>query len=133
MKKQEFKNLIKESVKEVLLEGGILSTIIAEVVKGLGTPVVSEQKTTQKAVDNNLMEEQRGAQKQKLLETKKKMLDVIGQSSYGSVDVFEGTQPLRGGSSSERSSLSDVDPSDPGVDISGITRNAAVWKQLLEK
>ena len=36
MKKSEFKQLIKESVREVLVTEGFLSTIVAEVVKGIG-------------------------------------------------------------------------------------------------
>jgi hypothetical protein len=138
MKKQEFKNLIKESVKEVLLEGGILSTIIAEVVKGLGTSVVVEQKSSQKpptlkAAESKLIEQERENQRQKLVDTKRKMLEAIGKSSYGGVDIFEGTEALRGGTPSGRDSvLSDVDPSDPGVDISALAGKASIWKQLMK-
>ena len=48
MKKSELKEtlkpLIKECIKEVMFEDGTLSTIIAEVVKGVGvqTPLVEE-------------------------------------------------------------------------------------------
>ena len=42
MKKEEFKKMIKESVREVLLTEGILSTIISEVMKGVGNGVVVE-------------------------------------------------------------------------------------------
>ena len=42
MKKEEFKKMIKESVREVLLAEGFLSTIISEVMKGVGTSVVME-------------------------------------------------------------------------------------------
>jgi len=41
MKKSEFKQLIKESVREVLVTEGFLSTIVAEVVKGIGTNVLT--------------------------------------------------------------------------------------------
>ena len=133
MKKQEFKNLIKESVKEVLLEGGILSTIIAEVVKGLGVPVVAEQKTKSKITESNFVQQEQESQSQRLMETKKKMLDAIGKSSYGGIDVFEGTQPARGSSSnSQHSSLGDIDPSDPGVDISALIRKTPTWKHLIK-
>lgn len=99
MKKQEFKNLIKESVKEVLLEGGILSTIIAEVVKGLGTSVVVEQKSSQKpptlkAAESKLIEQERENQRQKLVDTKRKMLEAIGKSSYGGVDILRAPKPF---------------------------------------
>ena len=43
MKKSEFKQLIKESVREVLLTEGFLSTIVSEVVKGIGTNIVTEE------------------------------------------------------------------------------------------
>ena len=84
MKKQEFKNLIKESVKEVLLEGGILSTIIAEVVKGLGVPAVVEQKTKSKITENNFVQQEQEiqSQRQRLMETKKKMLDTMSSKEH---------------------------------------------------
>ena len=44
MKKQELKKilkpLIKECIKEVIFEDGTLSSIISEVVKGVGEPIV---------------------------------------------------------------------------------------------
>ena len=58
----------------------------------------------------------------KLKQTRKKMLDAIGQNSYNGVNLFEGTEPISragnpSGNSSARGPLSDVDPGDPGVDI----------------
>jgi hypothetical protein len=138
MKKQEFKNLIKESVKEVLLEGGILSTIIAEVVKGLATPVVTEQKSSQKppslkAAESKLLQQEKDSQRQRLADTKRKMMEAIGKSSYGGIDIFEGTEALRGGTSNGHDSvLADVDPSGPGVDISALAGKKSVWKQLIK-
>ena len=37
MKKSELKNIIKECVKEVIFEEGVLSGLITEVIHGLGT------------------------------------------------------------------------------------------------
>ena len=138
MKKTELKKvlkpLIKECVKEVMFEQGILSGIISEVVKGLGASTIVESKEEEVVQppprrDNKEIEN-------KLHETKQKMLEAIGKSSYGGVDIFENTQPLtKGGAPSTGASsqgpLRDVDPNDSGVDISGILNLAGGgWKQI---
>ena len=143
MKKSEFKQLIKESVREVLLTEGFLSTVISEVVKGVGTNVVTER-----VVENRVAKEEpqktasfqkeRAEQKRKQLqETRKRMLDAIGKDSFGGVDIFEGTTPMKkggapGGPSAPNSALGDVDPSDPGVDISSLFGSAGAWKQMIK-
>ena len=115
MKKSEFKEMIKESVKEVLVEEGVLKTVI------------SEQASLEAAKKQN----------EKLAETRKKMLQAIGKESYGGVDLFEGTTPMKNGgmpdaSSGGSSALSDVDPSDSGVDISSLLGGVDTWKQLIK-
>ena len=143
MKKSEFKQLIKESVREVLVTEGFLSTIVAEVVKGVGTNVVTErvvEKQSQQddTKDKAKFQEMRTQEKRKQLdETKRKMLEAIGKDAYGGVNVFEGTTPMKkGGSttgnSAPNSAWGDVDPSDPGVDISGLFGAAAAWKQMIK-
>lgn len=139
MKKSEFKQLIKESVREVLVAEGFLSTIVSEVVKGIGTNVVTEsvpkrEKPEEKAKFQDMRTQEK---KKQLHETKKRMLDAIGKDAYGGVDVFEGTSPMRKGGSPEsspapNSALGDVDPSDPGVDISGILGSSSAWKQMIK-
>jgi len=138
MKKSEFKEMIKESVKEVLIEEGVLKTVISEVVKAVGT--VQQEETlnpTEQTFVREANEEALKKQRQKLMETKKKMLDAIGNSSFGGVDVFEGTSPLKKGGTantppSPSSALEGVDPSDAGVDISGFLGGANAWKQLIK-
>ena len=55
MKKSEFKEMIKESVKEVLIEEGVLKNVISEVVKVVGQtqqskqPVATQQTFTEQA------------------------------------------------------------------------------------
>jgi hypothetical protein len=143
MKKSEFKQLIKESVREVLVTEGFLSTIVAEVVKGIGSNVVTEQSLENTPVhtakkDNAKFQEMKSQEKvKKLQETKKRMLDAIGKNAYGGIDVFEGTTPMRkagspGEGAAPSSALSDVDPSDPGVDISDLMGGSASWKQLIK-
>ena len=138
MKKSEFKDLIKESVKEVLIEEGVLKSVISEVVKAVGlsqvepTPVPNQESFTRQA--NHQAAEKR---LQKLTESKKKMLDAIGNSSFGGVDLFEGTTPIKKAGSpstsgAPSSALDGVDPTDSGVDISSLLSGANVWKQLLK-
>jgi hypothetical protein len=139
MKKSEFKQLIKESVREVLITEGFLSTIVAEVVKGIGTNVVTEVAVEKQAPQDKVkFQEVRTEEKKKhLQETKKRMLDAIGKDAYGGIDIFEGTAPMRkggapGSAAAPSSALGDVDPSDEGVDISGILGASSAWKQMIK-
>jgi hypothetical protein len=140
MKKSEFKKvlkpIVKECIQEVLLEEGLLSNVISEVVKGLGgiqQPIVEQKQNDDEISKMQLQESQKRSQK--INETRKKMLDAIGRSSYNGVDLFEGTTPMPKASSprdenSPQGPLSNMDPGDAGVDISGLMGNAAVWKTL---
>jgi hypothetical protein len=138
MKKSDFKELIKESVKEVLVEEGVLRDVISEVVKAVGTVQVEQSVAPPPQPFLKEDEEVRlEKRRQKLGETKKKMLDAIGSSAYGGVDLFEGTTPMRGARAasegpSPSSALEGVDPGDSGVDISGLIGGADAWKQLIK-
>lgn len=142
MKKSELKQLIKpiveECVKDALLTSGLLTSVISEVVAGVQKGLITEQveKTpTAAPEEKNTISE---AEKQKILENKKKLLNAIGTSSYNGVDVFEGTKPLRKGGSASKATggynaFEGVDPSDPGVNIDALTKNlGSVWKKLAE-
>lgn len=137
MKKTELKNIIKECVKEILFEEGVLSNLVAEVAFGIakaqGTLVENKQPQQTSAAMQKAKEEDAEARRLKLLETKKKMLDAIGNSKMSS--VFEGTKPLREGGTpgkaTPHSPLSGRDPGDAGVDISGLFSAAgAKWNAL---
>ena len=140
MKKSEFKEMIKESVKEVLVEEGVLKSVITEVVKAVQQTNQTTVPTTPTEVQDFIKEnrEKEAAQvNKKLRETKKKMLDAIGNSSYGGVDLFEGTTPLKKGgfpdsAQGPSSALEGVDPTDAGVDISSILGASTAWKQLIK-
>ena len=87
--------------------------------------------------DRSIFGEVAEKNRQKLIEDKKRILDAIGKSSYGGVDVFEGTTPLKKGGTAAStgtpsSALEGVDPSDAGVDISSLLGGANVWKQLIK-
>jgi len=130
MKKSEFKQMIKESVKEVLIEEGVLKNVISEVVKAVGQSQVTQspspeqlsftQQASQEAAENKIKQ---------LAETRKKMLDAIGNDAYNGVNLFEGTTPTRAASDPGNGPLSGTDPGDPCVDITKLP-NFNVWKKL---
>ena len=136
MKKQELKKilkpLIKECIKEVIFEDGTLSSIISEVVKGVGEPLVeTKQRFPTKKQPQYETDEQA---KIRLNEQRKKMMDTIGKDAYNGVNLFEGTTPAPAPTESSRGALSDVDPSDPGVDISSFMgKSSLIWEKMAGK
>mgnify|MGYP001229195344 CR=1 FL=1 len=137
--KQILKPLVKECIKEVIFEEGILSNVVSEVVKGLGTNTIVEQRAPQPSRGQT---QQQGEQRfrNQLAESRKQLLDAIGKDSYNGVNVFENTEPLRGGGSpgvptpAGSSPLANVDPSDAGVPIDGILNlSGGKWKALMGK
>ena len=137
MKKAELKRLlkpmIKDCIKECLYEEGILSSIVSEVVKGMGTNVIKEEAQPPAFTPVATPARQKTGGNQALKEHKQKLLDAIGKDAYGGVDIFEGTTPTRTQRSPEASSpLGDTDPADPGVDISGIVAlGGKNWKAFM--
>jgi len=120
--KKVLKPLIKQCIKEVIFEEGVLSGIISEVVKGVDTaPVIREQKQVSKPKPNNNLA------KKKIQEQRKKMLDAIGRDSLNGVNIFEGVEPAR--ESNQQSPLANINPGDPGVDISGLFNSN--WSKLI--
>ena len=117
MKKSELKNIIKECVREVIFEEGMLSGIVSEVVQGMGTATLVQEARRQPAPQAN----------QRMAENKKQVLDAIGRNSYEDVkkkfsnpELFEGTRPIVESKGGKGGALSGVAPNDPGVDISSI-------------
>ena len=136
MKKSELKKilkpLIKECIKEVVFEEGVLSGLISEVLKGTSRIEAQPRET----INENLIVERQKAQedyKEKINETKKKMLDAIGNEDYNGVNLFEGTEPLRragsAGPPSPPNPLENYAPDDAGVDISSLF--SSKWKNLV--
>ena len=120
--KKILKPLIKQCIKEVIFEEGVLSGIISEVVKGVDTaPVIREQRQISKPKPNNELA------KKKIQEQRKKMLDAIGRDSLNGVNIFEGVEPAR--ESNQQSPLANINPGDPGVDISGLFNSN--WSKLI--
>ena len=124
MKVSEFKKilkpLIKQTVREVILEEGLLSGIVSEVAKGLQGNIISEnkEKTAYLQKENRMkQEEERQSRIKKLNES----------SKFG--EVFRGTKELP---EQSNGALSGIHPEDSGVDISAIQKIAnGKWKQLM--
>ena len=136
MKKSDLKRIlkpiVKECINEALIEQGLLSNIISEVVRGLqpihtqpAVPTPNKQLALQQ---QQQLKEQRQEleyqEQQELKEQKRKLLDAAG---FGT-DVFAGTEPIIDGittesrdrSDGQSGALSGIAPNDPGVDITGI-------------
>lgn len=151
--KQLIKPIVKECIREALLEEGMLSTVIAEVVKGT-SGLISEvsrtkvqpseprkqkiQQTTEKVLDNSEAAIRRlQERKSSTSTTKKKLLEAIGIGSFNGVNLFEGTEALSNsgnpsqGSQEVGGALSGYAPDDSGVDISGLLNIAGgSWKKI---
>ena len=134
MKKSELKTvlrpLIKECVKEVMFEDGILSGLISEVVQGLGGQVITENAVTPRQAAPQQQNDAETARQQQVAkikameqaaQTRKKMSEAVGKSAYGGVDLFEGTTPTSAPAESKQGDpLAGQDPNDAGVDISNL-------------
>jgi hypothetical protein len=140
MKKQELqkilKPLIKECIKEVIFEEGILSNLIKEVAVGIGSQqTIVETQAPEPEYDFSrqrveLQEEARSA----MTERKRKLEASLGGGFEG---IFEGVDPIsQAGSVSDKPSsspLSNYAPNDPGVDISAIMAlgGGKNWKNMI--
>ena len=129
MKRSELKAIVKECVRDVLFEEGVLSSLIAEIAIGINNAQANLLESNQATQDKARAQASIDRQK-KLQETKKKMLNAIGSEKMSK--VFEGTEPLRNtGQTSAHSPLSGTDPNDAGVDISGLFSLAGQkWNNL---
>lgn len=124
MTKSEMKRLIKPMVKEcmqeMLLEEGLLSNLIKEVMKAQPRQNISEPKVTKmNAPPFSLGAIAQAGKKEspaKLTEARRKLADSIAQGAYGG--VFEGLDPIPGDS---RIPGASEDFGDPGIDLSMLT------------
>ena len=129
MKKSDLKSILKplieECVKELMFEDGVLSGIIVEVARGVGS-VRAQSPATATSVDlvaeqkelNKLSKKQSGV----LKEHKQRLMEAVGSGAYNGVDLFEGTSPgpSQLTNTQAANSLSDQPSTDAGVDISNL-------------
>ena len=141
--KAVIKPIVKECINEILLEQGLLSNIIAEVVKGIqplhtqpSMPTPNKELAFQKQQLDEQRQELEYQEQEQLKEQKRKLLNAAG---FGT-DVFAGTEPITGGITTERKdpsagqagALAGVDPNDAGVDITGImTLGGRDWGKMI--
>jgi len=134
MKKNELKKvlkpLIKECIKECIFEEGVLSGIITEVAKGLGTQrIVAETMVATKNIpDPKELQKKADALEKQRQEKIKKLNESM---PFGDTNVFEGTQEIIP-EGNQHSPLAGMPPTDAGVDITGIVNLAnGKWKHLI--
>jgi len=126
MKASEFKKILKplieQTVKEVLLQEGVLSKVVSEVAQGLQVPLVETKNTNKQASrDTSKETEEYEARRQERI---RKL-----NESAGLGKVFNQNQIIP--ESDSKGPLAGVGPQDSGVDISGILKVAnGKWKQL---
>jgi len=139
MKRTELKKLIKplvkECVQETILNDGLLSNIVSEVMQGMGNQFLVENKEQVVPTMSNENSVQMEQLKERQNETRKRLLDEIGKDAYNGVDLFEGTTPIRDSGqpslTAQASPMSGQDPDDAGVDISSIVAlGGKNWKAL---
>ena len=133
--KKTLRPLVKQLVKEAMQEE--LSTVITEIIKQTSSVQIVEQRQQVQPVMNKQLQEERAAEKQKLIEERRKRLEEFSKNSFGGLNLFEGTTPAppprdtgAKGAESVASPLAGVDPGDSGVDISSLLRMTGGWKQI---
>jgi hypothetical protein len=134
MKSSEFKKilkpLIKQTIKEVLLEEGVLSKIVSEVAQGLQYGALMEKK--QRAPrQEEILEKQR--QEEILEKQRQERIRRLNESTNLNSDIFAGTAPAPADvESNSYSPMANIASHDPGVDITGIQKLAnGKWKSLI--
>ena len=133
--KKMLKPLIKECVQEMILEEGLITNVVSEVMAGMQGQVITEkrQAAPQNNFEDNMIKEKSAAARKKLQEHRRKLMDAIGKDSYNGVDLFENVEPMKQQTApTPRAGAVDVgDPNDAGVDISSILGNASdIWKAI---
>ena len=140
MKKSDLKVLIKPLVKEciheVLLEEGLLSTVVAEVAKGMqGGHIVERQKKRNENLVNEDLQMKHKSQeaRARMKEHRTSLVNSINSDAYNGVNLFEGTEPMAGHEATEsQAGSADLGhPRDAGVDISSLMGDASkIWKAM---
>ena len=127
------KPLIKECIKEIIFEEGVLSSIIREARGSPIKEVIKEEK--KKNTFSKFMKEDKQESKQ-VVEARDKMRKAIAGKIGADFDPFEGTKPLSESQASgnpSQSPMSGIDSNDKGVDLSnipGMGNWAAINKRL---
>ena len=130
------KPLIKECVKEMILEEGLLTNIVSEVAAGMQGNLVTETRQPRPKREHILddrpkIKRKSNEAREKLKEHRQRLMDSIGQDAYGGVDLFEGTEPMRQQAAPRAGAVDLGDPNDAGVNLDSILGNAShIWKAM---
>lgn len=133
--KTALKPIVKELIYECLVTEGILSSVVSEVVRGTGNAIVE---TKQQPIQTQTKQARPKLETDDEAISRRKKLEETLNSRLG-INVFEGVQPLSTGGkerdslpsqSSAGNPLSGLDPSDSGVDISGLLKLTGGWKRI---
>ena len=140
MKKQELqkilKPLIKECIKEVIFEEGVLSNLIKEVALGIGpqqTIVETKVQEPEHDFSRQRVELQEEAQRA-MADKKRKLEESLGGGFEG---IFDNVDPIKTagspGQKTSNSPLANYAPDDAGVDITGIMAlgGGKNWKNMI--
>ena len=140
MKKQELqkilKPLIKECIKEVIFEEGVLSNLIKEVALGIGpqqTIVETKVQEPEHDFSRHRVELQEEAQRA-MADKKRKLEESLGGGFEG---IFDNVDPIKSagspGQKTSNSPLANYAPDDAGVDITGIMAlgGGKNWKNMI--
>ena len=136
MKKDDLKKLIKPLVKEciheVLLEEGLLSSVVAEGAKGLQGGLITERAPSRPAAAAPPRQRQASKNRAKLKEHRQKLMDSINSDAYNGVDLFEGSTPMASQQSATPAGTTDLgNPADSGVDISSLLGDSSkIWRAI---
>mgnify|MGYP003153415266 FL=1 len=128
--------MIKECVKEMILEEGLLTNIVSEVAAGMQGNLVTETRQPQpkreRIVDENQNIKRKSDEaRNKLKEHRQRLMDSIGKDAYGGVDLFEGTEPMKQQAAPVAGAVDLGDPNDSGVNLDSILGNAShIWKAM---
>lgn len=137
MKKSDLKELIKPLVKEciheALIEEGLLSSVVAEVAKGMQqTPIVESRVPS--APQRPVPDPQAEARLHEAQQAQRRdLMQAINKDAYNGVDLFEGTDAFSSYESTDPKpgTVELGNPRDPGVDISSLMGNASkLWQAM---
>lgn len=138
MKKQSLKEilkpLIKKYIKEVMLEEGLLSTVIKEVITGYKMSIEENMGSQNVSLDKlSEVQKESVSKKNNLNEVRERLNKAVAKNGYGDFNAFEGVTPApQESKSSQYSPLRDMDPSDPGVNLDMFSKmtDPSIWAKL---
>ena len=108
MKKAELKDLIKECVREVVFESGVIRSIVTEVAQGLGTSTLVEGKTNSQTSRSQQKDVKNAVREQIARSLSTASIENSTSSPFSNNPLFKGTKPLQ------------ESVNNPGVDITSL-------------